>query len=68
MRCKDTTLFSKNKEFYRKNIATIAELRYFILDLTACLSPCDVKLFKRLKDLLQGTFVLFNYSGIDHFF
>lgn len=41
MRCKDTTLFSKNKEFYRKNIATIAELRYFILDLTACLSPCD---------------------------
>ena len=41
MRCKDTTLFSKNKEFYRKNIATIAELRYFILDLTACLSPCE---------------------------
>ena len=42
MRCKDTTLFSKNKEINKKNIATIKELRYFLLNLTACLSPRDM--------------------------
>lgn len=45
MRCKDTTLFSNNKEFFKKSIAIITELRYFILNLTACLSPCDVFFF-----------------------
>ena len=41
-RCKDTTLFSNNKAFKKKRIASITEMRFFISNLTACL-VCSTK-------------------------
>ena len=70
MRCKDTTLFSNNKEFFKKKYRNSVMIAILFLCHNVPLAPCDVKhpqkyfskfgdLNKRLYLCKQFRFILY---------